>query len=119
MPRRLILWKDQEAGGQGRDVLILTKLRQALTAASRLHFDGKLGVEMCETLNSSSQPLLQLADLYTSSINRTMVRAQASSHPKDVLADYLLERVRSLGGVDQTRRLSVGSQSDVEVTLHL
>lgn len=119
MPRQLMLWKDEEAEGKGRDLLILAKLRESLTLASGAHFDGQFCVETCEALPSKHHALLQLADLYTGSINRSLVRAHTTDRPKDVLADYLLDRVRGLAGTERTAQVTVDALGDVEVQLRL
>jgi len=70
-------------------------------------------------MNSQSQPLLQLADLYTGSINRTRSRVRSTDQPKDTFADFFLQRVRGLGGANREERMAVGDEGDVEVQLHV
>lgn len=119
LPRSLIVWKDEEAEGRGRDLITMAKLRDMLSTASAAYFDGGLSVEMCEPLNSKSQPLLQLADLYTGSINRTLSRTRTTHRPKDVFADYLLQRVRGPVGTEGPERIEVAQEGDVEVQLRV
>lgn len=119
MPRRLVFWKDEETEGRGRDLLILARLRESLAGASGVHFGGQLAIDACEALNSTHHPLLQLADLYTGSINRTLSRDRTSTKPKDVFADHLLERVRGLPGDELAQRMTVGAEGDAEVCLRL
>ena len=92
LPRRLTVYKDLEEAG--RDALLMARMRSALLNASTTEFDGNLKIETLEPVRSEGQPLVQLADLYTASINRVLARAATSGKPKDVFADYLLTRVR-------------------------
>jgi hypothetical protein len=119
MPRRLILYKDEDSEGRGRDVIALAKLKESLTTASATHFGGGLLVEVCEALNSKDQPLLQLADLYTGSLNRALVRQQSSARAKDVFADRLLDRIRQLGGPEFREAAAVDAVGDMEVHIAL
>jgi hypothetical protein len=119
LPRQLMVWKDEEAEGRGRDQVIVSKLRDRLVAASGVHFRGALQVELCEAINSKGQPLLQLADLYTGSLNRISNRERSTEHPKDRFADFLLDRVGSLGLAEHAERINFGEDGDSEVSLAL
>jgi hypothetical protein len=80
--------------------------------ANRLHLDQEF-----EAIDSRTQILIQLADLYAGSINRVLARQQTSQNPKDVFADHLLARVRNPGGEE---RFGVRDQEqDFEVALAL
>jgi hypothetical protein len=100
-----------------RDRVILSTLREKLIAASGVHFRGGLAVEFCEAINSKGQPLLQLADLYAGSINRIINRAKTSENPKNVFADFLLDRIRQ-NAVERFERMDLGD-GDSEVHLSL
>lgn len=88
LPRRLVLWKDLEA--KGADRLLLAGIRDDLTNASAAQFDGRLIAEEFQSVESHALPAIQLADLYTSSINRVLNRPKPTTKPKDVFADYVL-----------------------------
>jgi hypothetical protein len=115
LPRRLMVWKDRNE--EGRDRLMLARLCESLTAASAVHFDGRLKVEECESVPSEDQPLMQLADLYTGSINRVLGRQGATDKPKDRFADYLLARVLGSGTVERSDNIASGGVGDM--TVHL
>lgn len=117
LPRRVLVWKDLEQAGSDR--IMLARLRDALATASGSQFAGKLFVEECEAIDSRDQPLVQLADLYTSSINRTLARAPGSDRPKDRLAHYLLGRVRGMPGDERVQRLSANGTRDMEIHIRL
>jgi hypothetical protein len=119
MPRRLMLFRDQSTEGKGHDTIAVAKLRESLTTASTIHFAGQLTVEACETLDSREQPLLQLADLYTGSLNRVLSRQQSSGRPKDVFADGLLDRIRALGGPEVEEQSRIEEIGDLHVHLVL
>jgi hypothetical protein len=88
LPRGLQLWKDQDE--PGHDKIFLARLKEELRAARTNRFDGRLVVEECEAIDSRGQVLIQVADLYTSSINRVLHAEGDRTRPKDQFADYLL-----------------------------
>lgn len=96
LPRRISVWKDRD--DEGRDALLAVRLKEALMAQSLARYGNRLQVETVESVDSRAQPLIQLADLYTSSIARTLNRGGGARTPKDEFADYLLGRVRPAAG---------------------
>lgn len=118
LPRRLLLQKDLEE--EGRDRVVLARLESRLAQASLIQFDGQLEVRELVAIDSESQPLLQLADLYASSLNRVQARASSStSNPKDVLADHLLAKIDALSGDSIHEVLSGTEAGDLHVHLRL
>jgi hypothetical protein len=91
LPRGVQLWKDLEE--VGRDKLFLAGLEDRLRSASEGQFGGQLTVDEFEALDSAGQILIQVADLYTSSINRVLNAEGARQGAKDVFADHLLGRL--------------------------
>lgn len=91
LPRLLQVWKDAEEVGY--DKLFLADLRSRLIDASKTLFDGKLHLDEFFPENSADNALIQIADLFTGSINRVMSTSGERKHPKDRFADYLLARV--------------------------
>lgn len=112
LPRRLTVYKDLEEAG--RDALLMARMRTALLNASSAEFDGSLKVDTLEPVRSDGQPLVQLADLYTASVNRELARAATTSRPKNVFTDYFLGRVRRLGTTTSSDHVG-----DMEVHLRL
>lgn len=112
LPRRLTVYKDLEE--PGRDALLMARMRTALLTASATEFNGELRVEVLEPVRSDGQPLIQIADLYTASVNRVLARAATSAKAKDVFADYFLGRVRGPTAVTATEQVG-----DMEVHLRL
>jgi hypothetical protein len=119
LPRRLMLWKDQDAEGKGRDAIAVAKLRDRLVSAAASQFDERLLVEAVEALDSRTQPLLQLADLYVGSINRVLARKKSTGNGKDTVADYLLDRIEALGGPEILEQHSDEEAGDPLVHLTL
>jgi hypothetical protein len=116
LPRRLMLWKDAEEAGadalQLADVMARMRAAAAGEFANRLHVDQEF-----EAIDSRTQILIQLADLYAGSINRVLARQATSQNPKDIFADHLLARIRNPGGEE---RFGVRDQEqDLEVALAL
>jgi len=91
LPRNLQVWKDAEE--IGRDKLFLADLETRLKEASRSLFDEKLRVDMTEAVSSEENELIQIADLFVSSLNRVLNASGDRTSPKDRFADYLLHRL--------------------------
>jgi hypothetical protein len=91
LPRLLSVWKDMEE--INRDKLFLAELRDKLKQAAATRFHGKLGIDELETADSTGDPFVQLADLFTSSLNRIVNSTRQNEHPKDRFADYFLQRI--------------------------
>ncbi len=118
LPRRLLMIKDREE--EGSDRILLSRLAERLTHASSLHFEDRLKVRSLESVDSRSQPLLQLADLYTSSLNRTFARSASNpTNPKDVFADFFLDRIAALAGATTDAVLSGEADGDLHIHLRL
>jgi hypothetical protein len=117
LPRSLFLVKDQETAGADR--LFLSRLREQLVATSSHEFAGQLTVEALEAVDSRDQPLVQLADLYTSSVNRVLARMESSNKPKDVLADFVLSRVATLAGIDRDIALTGIEEGESDMHVHI
>lgn len=96
LPRSLMLWKDLEE--IGRDKLMLANLKDRLLHAGKVQFKGELNVDLLEAINSEKQPLIQMADLFTSSNNRILNATGTRNGPKDKFADYLLRKLNMPAG---------------------
>lgn len=91
LPRTLQLWKDAE--NKSADDLALANLKDRLSNTSSTMFDDRLTVTHLFAQDSKTNPFLQVADLFVSSVNRRLVRPDADgSHPKDLFAGQFLER---------------------------
>jgi hypothetical protein len=91
LPRALSLWKDQEESS--RDKLFLAELRDRLKQAAVTRFRDELEIDQLEVVDSASDPFIQLADLFTSSLNRTLNGDPNKVGAKDKFANYFLERI--------------------------
>lgn len=95
LPRGLHVVKDAEDEAS-RDQLIMAEIRERLRAASVARFGGQLHVESVEAHTSKANLLIQITDLFTSSVNRIVnppPSAPRQLGPKDLLARYVVERV--------------------------
>lgn len=88
LPRSLMLWKDREE--IGRDKLFLAALKERMLSVSGTRFGGNLYLDEFVSTDSAGKLLIQVADLYTSSINRVLNAEGKRTGAKDQLADYLL-----------------------------
>ena len=70
LPRNLLVWKDAEQPGY--DKLVLADAKDRLQNAAAAQFDGKLILDVFEAVDSKSNDLLQVADLFTASVNRVI-----------------------------------------------
>jgi hypothetical protein len=89
LPRSLQVWKDLEEPGS--DKLFLAALKERVLAAGAARFENQLGTEEFTAVDSKRSTLVQVADLYTSSINRVLNAEGQRTGPKDEFADYLLD----------------------------
>ena len=90
LPRTIQLWKDAEE--EGFDRLLLKQVAERLNGYATLHLGGKLVVDEMRAVDSKQLVLLQLADLFTSSINRALNAKGKRTSPKDRFANALLQR---------------------------
>jgi hypothetical protein len=96
LPRRLQLWKDAEEPGYDR--ILLANVKDRLAQAGQTRFDGLLEPDEFEAVPSNELDLVQIADLFTSSVSRVLNAKGDRTHHKDVFADYFLEAVGMPGG---------------------
>jgi hypothetical protein len=88
LPRTLSLWKDLEEAN--RDKMFLAELSDKLKQAAATRFKDQLEIDQLEVADSRGDPFIQLADLFTSSINRTLNSDPQNDNPKDKFANYFL-----------------------------
>lgn len=96
LPRGLSLCKDEEE--KGYDEMLLGEVTDKLQNISKSTFDGELYLETFRADNSKENGFLQIADLFTGSINRVLNHEGEATHAKDEFARYFLD----LLGVDDT-----------------
>jgi hypothetical protein len=93
LPRHLQLWKDSEE--EGYDKLVLAELKDKLKTAAATQFDGKLVIDIIEAADSKSNNLMQVADVFTASINRHINPPDPppkAPGAKDLLAQHVISR---------------------------
>lgn len=95
LPRSLQLWKDAEE--VGRDKLLLADIKDRIQNAAEARFDGNLHVDTLAAVHSQANDLIQLADLFTSSVNRFLNPPDplpSTPSLKDEFAAYCLDSLR-------------------------
>jgi hypothetical protein len=92
LPRGISVCKDAEEPGQ--DKLFAAELAARMKQAAATQFDGNLFVEDFSAEESSTNLLLQLADLFTSSVSRQLNATGDRRQPKDRFADYFLSKLK-------------------------
>jgi hypothetical protein len=94
LPRNIVVHKDED---EGADKLHLLKLRDRLSVQCPQQFDNMVNIQAVNALKSSSNILMQLADVFTGSVSRLLNRpSNAPRNHKDEIA----EGVASLLGLD-------------------
>jgi hypothetical protein len=89
LPRKLQLLKDAEEPGS--DKLLLAWLKDRMVASAANRFDGDLKPDVFEVEDYKLSEALQVADLFTSSINRLLNVAGGGNQPKDQFAQYFVD----------------------------
>lgn len=97
LPRRLAMTKDREE--IGRDQLMLANLRDRVAQAGEAGFGGELTPTEFISDESDKHQLLQIADLYTGSINRLL--NSPGDGAKDRFAQELLQLIGIPAGPQQ------------------
>lgn len=100
LPRNLQFRKDSEE--ESKDKLSIMEIELQLKHASSSIFNGNVYIDLVESEDSSISPLMQISDLFVSSISRVLNREKASDHPKDIFADKFLS---SFGLVSKGQQL--------------
>ena len=92
LPRALQVWIDAEE--TNLDKLLVTNLNDRLGQAAQTHFERKLVLDQVYTVDSEKNLILQIADMFTGSVNRILNRAGTTRNHKDELAEYFLNRFK-------------------------
>jgi hypothetical protein len=90
LPRTLQVWIDAEE--TGLDQLLIANLDDRLKQVAKSRFDEKLTIDRLMTVDSKSNILLQIADLFTGSVNRILNLSGTTRNHKDEFAGYFLGR---------------------------
>ena len=90
LPRTLQVWIDAEE--TSLDKLLVANLNDRLDQAAQTHFKRKLVLDQLHTVDSEKNTILQIADMFTGSVNRILNRSGTTHNHKDELAEYLLSR---------------------------
>jgi hypothetical protein len=91
LPRGISVCKDAEEPGQ--DKLFAAELAARMKQAAATQFEGNLSVEDFSAEESSTSLLLQLTDLFTSSVSRQLNATGDRRQAKDRFADYFLGKL--------------------------
>jgi len=90
LPRSIQLWKDAEEVGS--DKLMIQQIRERLQQTAKITFDNKLQIDEMTVIDSKTSVLIQLADLFTSSISRILNREINNQiKAKDQFAEEFLQ----------------------------
>jgi hypothetical protein len=88
LPRNVVVHKDED---EGADKLRLLTLRDQLSVECPKQFDNQVQIAAVSAVQSSSNVLIQLADVFTGSVNRVVNRPEsAPRNHKDEVAEAVL-----------------------------
>ena len=90
LPRNIQLWKDSEQPGS--DKLMLEDIKNRIREVAKTIFNNQLYADAFIAVDSKTLVLIQLADLFTSSINRTLNASGNRTSAKDDFARAMLSK---------------------------
>ncbi|ANY71670.1 hypothetical protein BBD41_03220 [Paenibacillus ihbetae] len=89
LPRSINFWKDME---EGTDAVFLAELKQHMVTNFEGYFKDSLVLSTFSPISSISSILIQLADLYTGSINRILNPPKENTrNHKDEFAEFVFD----------------------------
>jgi hypothetical protein len=92
LPRNVNIFKDQD---EGADKLHLSQLGERLRVDCPKVFDNQAQIRQVNTLDSSSHILMQVADIFTGSVNRIVNRqVDGERNHKDEVADGIMRMLK-------------------------
>ena len=92
LPRNIVVHKDED---EGADKLHLLSLRDRLSVECPKQFDNMADIRAVNALKSSSNVLMQLADVFTGSVSRLLNRpSNAPRNHKDEIAEGVASLLR-------------------------
>jgi hypothetical protein len=77
--------------------MFLAELNDKLKQAAATRFKDQLELDQLEVADSKDDPFIQLADLFTSSIKRTLNSDPQNDNPKDRFENYFLNVIGMTG----------------------
>ena len=89
LPRNLQFRKDSEE--ESKDKISIFEIELQLKSAAKNLFNDNIYIDIVESEDSSISPLMQVADLFVSSISRIMNKEEGKEGPKDIFAKKFLE----------------------------
>jgi hypothetical protein len=90
LPRTLQVWIDSEE--TSLDKLRIANLDDRLRQASISRFETKLSIDRLIAVDSKKNTMMQIADLFTGSVNRVFNLSGTTHNHKDEFAKYFLNR---------------------------
>ncbi|QKS81958.1 DUF3800 domain-containing protein [Pseudomonas bijieensis] len=88
LPRNLQFRKDSEE--ESKDKLSIMEIELQLKNAAKNIFNDNVYIDIVESEDSSISPLMQIADLFVSSISRVLNKEEGKEGPKDIFAKKFL-----------------------------
>jgi len=110
LPRGLSFCKDFEE--EGFDKILIAEITDRLNQAAHSTFNNNLYLDTFESMDSKKAPLLQIADLFSSSLNRVINESTPGTHARDEFASYFLNAVGIVDGLSQEEQMG-------DITVHM
>lgn len=90
LPRKLVFYKDKEE--IGADKIFVANLRDRLKTTAKIQYEDQLLITELGVADSKDNIFVQIADLFTASINRIINKDRAEMNHKDEFASYFLKQ---------------------------
>jgi len=103
LPRKLQVWIDSQEAGLDR--MMVANLDDRLKLASTSRFDSKLLIDSIYVVDSKKSFIVQIADLFTGSVNRIHNRSGTTNNHKDELAEYFLSTLEIDFGLPENDKI--------------
>jgi len=107
-PRILQVWKDRDKTNDALDALAMARLRDDLRDGLAKRFEDEVFLDLLESVDSKANHLVQIADLFTGSINRVLNAPGETTNFKDEFAAFVLStlglKLTSEGLVESARQ---------------
>lgn len=89
LPRTLSFYKDEEE--IGADKIFVANLRDRLKNAAKNQYGDQLLISDLKVVNSKNNIFIQIADLFTGSVNRVINKDRPETNQKDEFAKFFLD----------------------------
>ncbi|MBN1181883.1 MAG: DUF3800 domain-containing protein [Bacteroidales bacterium] len=99
LPRSLQFYKDSEE--IGADKLFLEEVKMEIENLSASQFNNQINIDQIIAIESKDNPIMQITDLYTASLNRKINNPGTGTNIKDKFAEYFINAINHNYGKEE------------------